>query len=87
MRSILLAVIGLAATVYADIIVCNKNCANDFAKCVISTQDEENCSKNTAFCALDCLKEYKIYINDDGVEHKTGTCQKDCAIDFAKCLI
>ena len=60
MRSILFAVLGLTATVYADVGVCQKNCAIDYGKCLIQTFDMEACIKAEAACALDCFKGLKV---------------------------
>ena len=39
-----------------DVGVCQKNCAIDYSKCLITTFDMATCSKQEAGCALDCLK-------------------------------
>ena len=40
--------------------MCQKNCAIDYSKCLITTFDMATCSKQEAGCALDCLKSTEV---------------------------
>ena len=40
--------------------VCQKNCAIDYSKCLVTTFDLTTCSKQEAACALDCLKSTEV---------------------------
>ena len=66
--------------------VCEKNCGIDFGKCLITTGDFKTCLKEQASCALDCLKSVSA---SKGVAQSqdVGVCEKNCAIDYSKCLI
>ena len=67
---------------------CQKNCGIDYGKCLITTFDINECTKAESGCALDCLKgvktpkKFEIEVSSD-----VGICEKDCGIDFGKCLI
>ena len=75
--------------------VCQKNCGIDYGKCLIQTFDMPQCIKNEASCALDCLKgkEFVAKYNNQVVKNVAvkagdmGVCQKNCGIDYGKCLI
>ena len=65
---------------------CEKNCGIDFGKCLIETGDFKSCIKSQASCALDCLK--SVSSNKSVKQSKDmGVCQKNCAIDYSKCLV
>ncbi len=69
-----------------DVGVCEKNCGIDFGTCLINTGDFKTCLKAQATCALDCLKSESVakgVVQTQDVE----VCQKNCAIDYSKCLI
>ena len=98
MKKIFFAFLGLTASlVVADIGVCQQNCAIDYGKCLIQTFDMETCSKNEAACALDCLKGAQVAESHHSHHHSHHSpavsqsnievCQKNCALDTAKCLI
>ena len=95
MKRILCAIIGLTAStlVSANMAVCQKNCGISFGQCVITTFDMKSCLQAQASCALECLKsvkvEHKHHHHDVTPEVKSelGVCQKNCGIDFGKCLI
>ena len=86
---------SVATKVESDIGVCQKNCGIDFGKCLIQTFDMKKCLQDEAACALDCLKGVAFVAKyDTPVVHKVankvgdvGVCQKNCGIDFGKCLI
>ena len=40
--------------------VCQKNCAIDYSKCLITTFDMATCITQEASCALDCLKGVEV---------------------------
>ncbi len=42
--------------VKADVGVCQKTCVLDWGKCVLSTFNMQDCTKQETTCALDCLK-------------------------------
>lgn len=66
--------------------VCEKDCGISFGQCLINTGDFKQCLKGQANCALECLKgvtsEVQVAQSQD-----MGVCQKNCAIDYSKCLI
>ena len=72
--------------VSADVGTCEKNCGIDFGKCLITTGDFQSCLKGQANCALDCLKSTtaELFVAQS---QDIGVCQKNCAIDYSKCLI
>ena len=68
--------------------VCQKNCGIDYGKCLITTFDINECTKAEASCALDCLKGVKAKKQFEVKTSKdVGTCEKNCGLDFGKCLI
>ena len=67
--------------------VCEKNCGIDYGKCLITTFDMNTCTKQQAACALDCLKGVKSKPFKIQVKNNVGICEKNCGIDFGKCLI
>lgn len=75
--------------------VCQKNCGIDYGKCLIQTFDMTQCTKDEASCALDCLKGIAFVAKYDmpvvkkiqNVEGTQEVCQKNCGIDFGKCMI
>ena len=46
--------------------VCQKNCAIDYTKCLVTTFDMATCTQQEGGCALDCLKssEVKVAVSD-----------------------
>ena len=66
--------------------VCQKSCGLDFGNCLLTTGDFKTCAKDQANCALDCRKtatgELTVAQSPD-----LGVCEKNCAIDFTKCLV
>lgn len=70
-----------------DMGVCQKNCGIDYGKCLITTFDMTTCTQQEAACALDCLKGVKAKPFKIQVKNDVGTCEKNCGIDFGKCLI
>ena len=50
--------------------VCQKNCAVDYSKCLITTFDMATCTQQEAGCALDCLKSTEIAVE------ASDTCSK-----------
>ena len=91
MRQILLAVlatVGLASA--SDLGKCQKNCGIDFGKCLVTRFDMKGCLKEEASCALDCFKSVHAQIakvRSTPMVKNIGVCQKNCGIDFGKCLI
>ena len=82
--------------VKSNIPVCQKNCGIDYGKCLILQGDMQLCLKQEAACALDCLKGLTVEDHKHGPNHKhhapvvksdIGKCQKNCGIDYGKCLI
>ncbi len=67
--------------------VCQKNCGIDYGKCLVTTFDMNTCTKQEAACALDCLKGVKAKPFKIQVKNDVGSCEKNCGIDFGKCLI
>lgn len=71
--------------------VCQKNCGIDYGKCLITTFDINTCTKQQAACALDCLKGVENikpkYTEIQATSTNVGVCEKNCGIDFGKCLI
>jgi len=67
--------------------VCQKNCGIDYGKCLVTTFDINTCTKQEAACALDCLKGVKAKPFKIQVKNDVGSCEKNCGIDFGKCLI
>ena len=65
---------------------CEKNCGIDFGKCLIETGDFKSCLKSQASCALDCLKSVSSHKAVKQTKD-VGVCQKNCAIDYSKCLV
>jgi len=51
--------------------VCQKNCAIDYTKCLVTTFDMATCSKQEAGCALDCLKSCEMKVSNT-----QNVCQK-----------
>ena len=81
-------VVHKAQNKVGDVGVCQKNCGIDFGKCLVQTFDFESCLKAEAACALDCLKELVVEAKLTKPQVKdVGVCQKNCGIDFGKCLI
>jgi hypothetical protein len=66
---------------------CEKNCGIDFGKCLIETGDFKSCIKTQASCALDCLKSVSSHNRLVKQSQDMGVCQKNCAIDYSKCLV
>ena len=58
----------------------------DFGECLIKTGDFKSCLKAQASCALDCLKSVSV-AHGVAQSQDMGVCQKNCAIDYSKCLI
>jgi hypothetical protein len=89
MRRILLAFVGVAisAVMGGKIGDCEKNCGIDFGKCLITTGDFKECLKTQAGCSLDCLKGLKVQYASTKVKSDMGVCQKNCGIDYGKCLV
>ena len=59
-------------------------------QCFLKTYDIENCSLINSDCAFDCLleDEMKVMTTLTTPQVKNvGVCQKNCGIDYAKCLI
>ena len=71
--------------------ICEKNCGIDYAKCIITNLNLLECSRQEAACALDCLKLEQVEVDSSKiaieVERSGDTCQKNCGIDYAKCMI
>ncbi len=87
MRRILFALGCTIATVMAgEMGICQKNCGIDFGKCLITTGDFKSCLKAEASCSLDCFKSTSVH-NGIKVSQNIGTCEKNCGIDYGKCLI
>lgn len=82
-------------TVKGEMEVCQKNCGIDYGKCLIQTFDMNKCTRDEAACALDCLKGTPFVAKYDtpvvkkihNVEGTMEVCQKNCAIDYGKCMI
>ena len=95
MRKILFALVGLTVSyVMGDVGVCQKNCGIDYGKCLIQTFDMATCLKQEAACALDCLKSLVVAAEEHHhhgdlpvVKGSGEVCQKNCGIDYGKCLI
>jgi hypothetical protein len=67
---------------------CQKNCAIDMGKCVILTGNVPQCLKEEGACALECLKTVTVKSFNNHVEQSAAEkCQKNCGIDYGKCLI
>jgi hypothetical protein len=67
---------------------CEKNCGIDFGKCLIETGDFKSCLKTQASCALDCLKSVSSHKSVKQVKDTPRSrCEKNCAIDYSKCLV
>jgi hypothetical protein len=87
MRSILFA-LGVATAMAGEMGICQKNCGLDFGKCLITTGQFNECLKSESVCALDCLKTKTSKKNNKiHVSQEMGVCQKNCGIDYGKCLI
>ena len=63
-------------------------------KCLGAGQDTKTCIKSTAQCAYDCTQtapkvESEEYEEEEEmyVSGNQNVCQKNCGVDFAKCLI
>ncbi len=67
--------------------ICQKDCAIDYAKCLITSFDIVACSQAEACCALDCLKGVKPKKFEVEPSNAVGVCEKNCGIDFGTCLI
>jgi len=69
---------------------CHKDCAISFGKCLIDTQDFDACLKTVAKCVYNCEKKelpvVKAALNKIQVKNM-AECQKNCGIEFGKCLI
>jgi hypothetical protein len=55
-------------------------------ECIINTGEICDCIRKEASCALECLRQLTGKSNLK-VNGKGEVCQKDCAIDSAKCMI
>ena len=65
---------------------CQKNCGIDMGKCIILTGNPPQCIREEAACALECLKSLSVK-STHKVKAGGEVCQKNCAIDYGKCLI
>jgi hypothetical protein len=59
---------------------------------MVTTFNLAECVKQEAACALDCLKSVQVEVastkNEVEVENSAmETCQKNCGIDYAKCIV
>lgn len=70
-----------------DMGVCQKNCAIDYTKCLITTFDMATCTQQEAACALDCLKGVKSKPFEIEVKSDRSTCEKGCGIDLGICMV
>jgi hypothetical protein len=88
-RNILLTALATIGVVSANEIgKCQKNCGIEMGKCMIETFDMKECLKKEGVCALECFKSVKVQASLSEVQVKNmGQCQKNCGIDFGKCLI
>ena len=93
MRSILFAVIGLAAsTVYAN--KCAADCAMKFGMCMLGG-DAGKCAKESAACAAKCFLPWshhhdshkKVKSVTPQVKNDKAKCALNCGVEFTKCLM
>ena len=91
MKKILFAVAALVATVYADVFSCERDCG----MCSRKTEDPnhfDQCMQQKITCALECLKgprfeETKYTMVSQDQSGDIGTCEKDCGLSCAQCMI
>ena len=88
MRRILLTLgLTVASVLAGKLGICQKNCGLDFGKCLITTGDYKACIKQEAGCTVDCLKTVKGGHKISVTTGDIGTCQKNCGIEYGKCLV
>jgi hypothetical protein len=92
MRSILFA-LSVATVMAREKGICQKNCALDFGKCLITTGQFNECLKTEGVCTLDCFKSKSIknhiknvHVNQDKPDWRND-CQKQCGDDFGRCVL
>jgi hypothetical protein len=84
---------GLSVTyanekVKANVDVCQMSCGIDFGKCLVTTFDAKTCSWQGVSCYRDCLEGVKSHKKQEvEVRSDVGACDRNCAVDFGKCVM
>lgn len=83
-------VVELDLEVKSTFAVCQKSCAIEYGQCLVTTFDLKGCTQKEAACAIGCLGKLNVEKKQHfelSVKSEFLTCQKNCGISYAQCLI
>ena len=71
----------------ADHKACAKTCGVEMGNCIVETKDVDTCMKTAGTCGHKCLFGEKKHVKQDIKVTDIGSCEANCGIDYAKCMI
>ena len=98
MRKILLTIVGIASTALGKVYL--EDCYNKYGTCLFNKQDLAYCISEESSCFIEAQKDFYLSVQTYKHSHhdhdhrdvkvsagSLETCQKNCGIETAKCLI